>query len=74
MRLREYIDKSAEEENPRGRLMRAIDLSKDQMDLEMAMSLIASMQDKLSDEDLMLVKQHLDQKFQIFQSQKRKLQ
>lgn len=74
MRLREYIDKSAEEETPRGRLMRAIDLSKDQEDLEMAASLIASMADELDDGELMDIQQHWDRKNQIYQSQHRKLQ
>lgn len=68
MRLKEYIDKSADEETPKGRLMRAIDLSKDAMDLEMVASLMVSMQDEMDDEDLMQVKQHFDRKSQMFQS------
>jgi hypothetical protein len=74
MKLREYLDKSEEQEDPKSRIIRAIDLAKDQMDLEMALSLLASANDKMTDDDIMMVKQHFDAKYNIMKSQHRSLQ
>ncbi len=74
MRLKEYIDNSLEQEDPKSLLIRAIDTSKDAMDLEQVAALIASLSQNMTDEDLIFVKQYYEKSWAKFQSQIRKVQ
>lgn len=74
MRLKEFIDNSADQETPKGRIIRAIDLAKDQMDMEMCVSLIAGASSEMDNDDLMFIKGYFDKKWSSMQSQHRKIQ
>lgn len=74
MKLKEYIDNSLEQEDPKSLLMRAIDTAKDVQDLEMTAALITSLSQNMEDDDILFVKQHFDKQWAIFQSQVRQVQ
>ncbi len=74
MRLREYIDKSFDQESHKARLMRAINFAKDNEDMEQVVALIASASQEMENDDLMQVQQIFDKKWGIMSSQKRKIQ
>lgn len=74
MRLREYIDKSTDQEDPKSLSIRAIDMAKDAMDLEQALALFTSLSQNMDDEDINFVKQYFDKAWTKFQSQVRKIQ
>ena len=74
MRLKEYIDNSLEQEDPKSLLMRAIDTAKDAQDLEMTAALIASLSQNMEDDDILFVTQHFDKQWARFQSQVRQVQ
>ena len=74
MRLKEYIDKSLEQEDPKSLIMRAIETSKDAMDLEQTAALITSLSQNMDNDDLMFVKEYFDKAWAKFNSQVRKVQ
>ena len=73
MRLKEYIDRSVEQESPKALVIRAIDMSKDAMDLEQSLALFTSLSQNMEDDDILFVKQYFDKAWTKFQSQIRKV-
>jgi len=74
MRLREYIDNSFEQQDPKALLMRAIDTCKDETDIQQIVSLIASLSQDMDNDDLIFVKQYFERMWEKFQSQIRSIQ
>jgi hypothetical protein len=74
MRLKEYIDKSTEQEDPKALIMRAINTSKDAQDLEQSLALFTSLSQDMDNDDVMFIKQYFDEVWAKMQSQIRKIQ
>jgi hypothetical protein len=70
MRLREFIEKKTQEEL-RGDLIRAIDLSKDTEDMMQAVALITSASQELENDTLIFVQHYFDKKWGNMRSQVR---
>jgi hypothetical protein len=73
MRLREFIEKKTQEEL-RGDLIRAIDLSKDTEDMMQAVALITSASQELDNDTLIFVQDYFDKKWGAMRSQVRSVQ
>ena len=67
MKLREFIEKSADE--LRGDLIRAIDLINDGVDIQVVVALIASAAPELDHDDLLFIQKHFDEKIVHMKSQ-----
>ena len=67
MKLREFIEKSADE--LRGDLIRAIDLINDGVDIQEVVALIASAAPELDHDDLLFIQNHFDEKVGYMKSQ-----
>ena len=71
MRLREFIQKEKSQNELRGDLIRAIDLSKDAEDMMQATALITSASQDLDNDTLMFVKEYFDKKWTAMRLQVR---
>jgi len=69
MKLREYIDKSLEQETPKALIIRSIDLSRTVEDLQKSIALMSSLSQDMDNDDLIFVKQYLDKAWVKFQGQ-----